>query len=325
MLIDTVEPSTPGPRRSAEPDPRLHDSLARAVRAAEQAPEAGIGYTVTGARDSLAALTQACAAPGPALARVLDGEIDGRPAVPVRLYDPTPGRELPVCLYLHGGGHMAGSIAVYDPVCRRLAQMADCRVVAVDYRLAPEHPYPCGLEDCARVLAALPAWLAARGCAAPGGITVAGDSGGGALTASLSMLAARRPELAIARQVLVYPSLDYTLAQPSVEENGNGYLLDAERIRWYFDHYFQGGEDRAAVSPLHMPAAGLPPTLLVTAGFCPLRDEGYAYAGRLRAAGVPCQHLNLPGMVHAFLNLERLVPDACEAVYRAMGAFMREG
>lgn len=304
------------------PDPRLRDWLDNANRAQAEARARGEPPTPAAARAGLAAITRACGGNGPELPWVRDIEID---TVPVRLYDPEPARPKAVCVYLHGGGHMAGSVDVYDPICRRLAAGAGCLVVSVEYRLAPEHPYPKGLDDCARVLARLRDWLAARGHALPGGLAVAGDSGGGALTATLCALAAHQPELKIARQVLIYPSLDYTLAQPSVAQNGGGYLLEASRIRWYFDNYFQYGENRAAASPLCMPTDGLPPTLLVTAGFCPLRDEGYAYAARLREAGVPCTHLHLPGMVHAFLNLHELVPDACDAVYGAIGRFLASG
>lgn len=325
LIADVSADFDAAPRRLAQPDPRLRDWLERANRAAAQARAAGVPFTPEAARESLAALTRTQGGPAPQIAAVHDDVIAGAPDIPLRLYDPAPGSALPVCVYLHGGGHMAGSVAVYDPICRRLALAARCRVVAIEYRLAPEHPYPQGLDDCVRALARLPAWLRSRGLPVPDdGFVVAGDSGGGALTATLAALAAGQPELRIARQVLVYPSLDYTLGQPSVAQNGEGFLLETPRVCWYFDNYFQGGENRAAASPLFMPVTGLPPTLIITAGFCPLRDEGYAYAARLREAGVACTHLHLPGMIHAFLNMQALVPDACEAVFDAVGRFVRE-
>lgn len=321
MLVDIVDGKRLVPRRAALPDSRLGDCLARANRAGERARAEGSGFSVADARQSLAALTQAYAAAGPLVARIVDGVLPGSPAIPIRLYDPAPGQSLPACVYLHGGGHMAGSIVVYDPVCRHLAVTARCRVVAVEYRLAPEHPYPAGLDDCVRALGVIPAWLDEQGYGIDrSGVFVAGDSGGGALTATL---AARLGRSAMAGQILFYPSLDYTLDHPSVMENGAGYLLDIDRVRWYFDHYLQGGEDRRKISPLYIPSESLPPALIVTAGFCPLRDEAYAYAKRLRQEGTMCEHLNLPSMVHAFLNLHDLVPDACRAVYEAAGRFMR--
>jgi len=315
LIADTRAASA---RRAATPDPRLANFLERVNRSDASAQD----LTPALMREGLAAMTRALCAPGPQIAVVYDDVLAGaNTTIPIRLYDPAPTRKLPVCLYLHGGGHVAGSVAVYDPICRRLAALADCRVVALEYRLAPEHPYPRGLEDCAQALALLPAWLAAQRLGLPGGLTVAGDSGGGALTASL--LACAGDDLHVARQVLIYPSLDYTMTQPSVQENASGYLLDVSRMQWYFDQYFQAGEDRAAASPLCMPAANLPPTLLITAGFCPLRDEAYLYAERLCRAGVPCTHRHLPGMIHAFLNLHNLVPDACDRVYQTIARFIR--
>ena len=128
------------------------------------------------------------------------------------------------------------------------------------------------------------------------------------------------PGLPIERLVLIYPSLDYTLSQPSVKENGQGYLLERERIEWLFDRVFQHGEDRRAASPLFMPIPpGFPATLVATAGYCPLRDEGIAYVRRLREAGVPCRHLAYPGLVHAILNLEDLIPDAGRDLHGRIG------
>src|SRR5690606_32042524 len=124
-------------RRLARPDARLLDWLGRANRAAAQARADGVPFTPEAARDSLAALTRSQGGPAPDVAAVHDGAIAGTPDIPLRLYDPAPGSALPVCVYLHGGGHMAGSIAVYDPICRRLALAARCRVVAIEYRLAP--------------------------------------------------------------------------------------------------------------------------------------------------------------------------------------------
>jgi len=304
--------------RSSTLQPALAPWLAGINQIAAQAAARGIEPTPAAAREALANMTLYFGGKAPEVAAVHDFALAAAPGVPLRLYDPRPGQPLPVCVYLHGGGHMAGSIDVYDPIYRRLAARADCLVVAVEYRLAPEHRYPQGLEDCVRAIRALPQWLAEQNLGDGRGLLVAGDSGGGALTASVSALAIDDHSLKLRGQILIYPSLDYTLSQPSIVENGQGYLLETARIRWYFDQYFHDHDDRRAASPLFMPVAGLPPTLLITAGFCPLRDEGYAYAERLATAGIACEHVNLPDMLHTYLNLHALAPEACDATYDAI-------
>ncbi|QBR40462.1 alpha/beta hydrolase [Kerstersia gyiorum] len=319
VIADLIRPETD--LRSAPP-PALATWLAQANRAAAQARERGLPDSPQAARDGLASMTRRFCGTGPAMA--WERDITAGPEnTPVRLYDPVPDLPKPVCVYLHGGGHMAGSVAVYDPICRRLAAAGNCLVAAVDYRLAPEYPYPDGLTDCLGVLVHLQEALDAAGCLTNGHLSLAGDSGGGALAATLASLLRRHQSLRLDRLLLVYPSLDYTLpAYPSLQENGTGYLLETSKIRWYFDHYFQQGEDRRQASPLYMSMDGLPPTLVITAGLCPLRDEGLAYLQQLRQHGIPCQHLHLPDMIHACLNLHELVPEACERIYQTMTDFM---
>ena len=296
----------------------LADWLVNVNLAVAEAAARGVQLTPALARQSLAGVTQMFGGQGPELPDVHDFTLPECPDILLRSYDPAPGRPGPLVVYLHGGGHVAGSIAVYDPIIRRVAQHTGCRTIAIDYRLAPEHPYPQGLDDCAAVVRAL--------SAVPGtpGLIVAGDSGGGALAASLSAQSITDPTLHILGQILIYPSLDYTLSQPSIQTLARGYLLEAGRIRWYFDHYFRNNENRQAASPLFMPVKGLPSTLLLTAGFCPLRDEGYAYAEQLKTADVACQHVNLPDMIHAWLNIHTLIPDACDHAYRVMGDWVRK-
>ncbi len=282
----------------------------------------GVQATPAAVREGLATMTATLVTPPPELPWAVDTEIG---AVPVRLYDPAPQREKAVCLFFHGGGHMAGSVEVYDPICRKLAAVSGQLVVSVEYRLAPEHPYPQGLTDCLAVTRHIWPALERQQRRVRRRLFLVGDSGGGAYVASISAQVQQEPRLNIDGQVLIYPSLDYTLKQPSVMENGRGYLLERSRIEWYFDHYFQQGEDRRAASPLYMPAtSGLPPTLMITAGFCPLRDEGIAYLEKLRAAGVPCQHRHFPDMIHAYLNLEDLVPKACADTYQTIARFMQD-
>ena len=152
---------------------------------------------------------------------------------------------------------------------------------------------------------------------------VVGDSAGGALCATLAHRLQYEPDVSIDSQVLIYPSLDYTLAMPSVERLGSGFLLERERIAWYFDRYLQADEDRRDGSPLFMPCdSRLPRTLVVTAEYCPLRDEGEAYAQRLRQAGVEAECRMLPGTIHACLNLEDLMPAASAEIYTLTERFL---
>jgi acetyl esterase/lipase len=290
---------------------------------AEQKAE-GIEATPAMARDSLTGLTAAFVTRHPDIARVADMtiEAEGR-SIPVRLYDPTPEHFKPVCLFFHGGGHMAGSIDVYDPIARKLAHYSGQLVVSVDYRLAPESPYPDGLDDCLAVTQALWRALDEQGCLTTRVLSIVGDSGGGTFAATVCARVAGDPSVGLARQILIYPSLDYTLSYPSIRINGEGYLLDASRIRWYFNHYFQHHEDRRTASPLMAPIPeNMPATLVITAGFCPLRDEGIAYADALKAAGVTCEHHNFADMIHAYLNLENLVPNACDNTYHLIADFL---
>jgi acetyl esterase/lipase len=130
-------------------------------------------------------------------------------------------------------------------------------------------------------------------------------------------------EIYIRRQAMIYPSLDYTLTSDSIEENAEGYLLQKEKIIWCFDNYFQKGEDRKSASPLHMEFTNhLPETLVITAEFCPLRDEGIAYVKKVKSTGLYAERLHFDNMIHAFLNLENLVKDECETVYRKIGEFL---
>lgn len=294
-------------------NPLVADQKARGVEATPQM-----------VRDSLAGITATFVSQSPELPRVLDTVVSAADGpVPVRLYDPAPATSKPVILFFHGGGHMAGSVQVYDPIARKLAQTTDWLVLSVDYRLAPETPYPGGLNDCLAVTRQVWTLLEDRGISFQRRLALAGDSGGGTYAATVSRQLAGDPELNLTDQVLIYPSLDYTMDHPSIIGHGEGYLLEEARIRWYFDHYFASGEDRRAASPLHMPVPeGMPGTLMITAGFCPLHDEGVAYARKLEAAGVACRLQDHADMIHAYLNLEDLVPEPCEATYRQVADFL---
>ena len=273
---------------------------------------------------------------GPDLHEVRDLRIG---ELPVRLYRPAPG-PAPLVVYLHGGGWTIGSLDSHDRVCRRLAEGSGAAVLAVDYRLAPEHPWPASVDDTVAALrwvASAPDDLAPGDLApdelapdplgqAPSAIAVAGDSAGGTL-AALACLRLRdedpraQPDL----QVLLYANTDLTGSQPSMREKATGWGLDAATVRFFNTQWVP---DRArwsdpAVSPLHAPdLSGLPAALIVSAEHDPLRDESEAYARRLREAGVQVELRREPGLVHGFMTLDEISP-ACAAAVNRVSAGLR--
>lgn len=243
--------------------------------------------------------------------------------VPVRIYHPKPDTPLPVLIFFHGGGHLCGSVSVYDPLTRRLAQATKHIVVAPEYRLTPECPYPAGIVDSLGVTRRIWQTLDGRGIKYQRKLSIAGDSGGGAISATVSSRAQFDSDLEVSKQILIYPSVDYTLSFPSIQENGTGYFLETGVMLWYFNQYFRHEEDRKVASPLFLEfTENLPKTLVITAQFCPLRDEGIAYAEKVRAAGVNVQHINFEDMIHAFMNFESLVPEACQKLYTVIDKFL---
>jgi len=309
---------------TSELNPQLAKWLGAFNERVERMLAAGYKPTAIGAREALAGVTRQLTPDGPAVAWVNDDLIAGRDyTVPVRIYHPAPEAARPVVLFLHGGGHTAGGVTVYDPICRRLAADSGQVVVAAEYRLAPENPYPAALLDAYTVAKGVFALLQARQLPFTFRLALVGDSAGGALAATLSARLQYEPAVPLTHQVLCYPCLDYTMATPSMAENGEGYFLTRARIAWYFDQYFQHGEDRRAASPLFMPIGPhMPATLVISAGFDPLRDEAGQYLQRMRAAGVRAEHLHLPDMLHAFLNMADLAPAACDQTYRRISAFL---
>lgn len=308
--------------------PRLWAPLEQWLTQYNQTIEAlkkkGFKATPTNAREGLAMLTRKYVTQWPEISWIRDDRVPGKVFnVPVRIYHPKPSDTLPVLVYFHGGGHMAGSVPVYDPICRKIAKATQHIVVSVDYRRAPEYPYPAAIHDALQV--AKNVWPLLDRCRLKyvRRLSIAGDSGGGALCATVAHTAQHLTDVTLACQVLIYPSLDYTLSLKSIESCGTGYLLESEKIRWYFDNYFQNQEDRRAASPLFMTfSKQLPDTLVVTAGFCPLQDEGIAYADMLKSTGVRTKHLHLDDMIHAFLNVEDVAMDACQSTYTEMGRFL---
>ncbi|MDT7600389.1 MAG: acetyl esterase [Pseudonocardiales bacterium] len=247
------------------------------------------------------------------VATVVDLEIDGPGgALRVRIYHPTGDRGRAVT-YLHGGGWVLGDLDTHDPVCRRVANAVGAVVVAVDYRLAPEHPHPAPLHDS---LAGL-AWTAGRWPERRLG--VAGDSAGASLAAAAA-LHQRDTGGPLAAQLLFYPATDPSLRSPSVTGNGEGYFLTRSDMEWFYSQYAPDLTD-PSVDLLRADVAGVAPAVVATAEFDPLRDEGDAYAGRLSAAGVPVTHLPGPGLIHGYAAFFGVVPAAEERGQQALAAF----
>lgn len=288
--------------------------------------EAGFKANATNAREGLANLTKGLVTDIPAIAQVQDEVVEGGEyAVPVRIYHPAPEQALPVMIYYHGGGHMAGSVTVYDPICRKLANATQYIVVSVDYRLAPECAYPAGVNDAYHVAKNVWSALDTRQLNYQRRLVVAGDSGGGALVASVTERAQFDASLTIEKQVMIYPSLDYTMSTNGITDNATGYLLQTAKIGWYFDNYFQHAENRYLASPLFGQfTTKLPTTLMITAEFCPLRDEGILYCDKAQSAGVEVEHLHFDDMIHTFINMEDLVKEECQQVYATIAEFLNK-
>jgi len=260
--------------------------------------------------------------PGPEVHEVMDMEAAG-PAgpIPVRIYWPRESEEaLPALVWYHGGGWTIGSIDGADANCRRLATLADCVVISVDYRMGPEDPFPAAVDD-AYAIAVWAVQNAPRMNIDPARVAVGGDSAGGNLSAVVCQLLRDRGGPTLAHQLLVYPATDAACDTPSYEENA-AYVLTPEVMGWFYDNYCPPEVDRLQpmVSPLrHTSFAGLPSATLVTAEYDPLRDEGMAYADALASAGVPVQAKCYPGQIHTFFVNAHYFPVGKEAVEWAAG------
>jgi len=238
--------------------------------------------------------------------------IDG---VPCHLIRPKNVAKPPVLVWFHGGGWVIGSSAASLAVCQDLAASAGCAVISVDYRLAPEHPAPAALMDCAAVTK----WVLEHGREIGldhSRVAVGGDSAGG----NLAALVALELGEALCHQALVYPVVDLTLSHPSIDENAEGYLLTKAGMQWFVGHYL-GGTGISAGDESVSPLAAAPERIRETAsasvliaGFDPLRDEGAAYASALAKAGVSCELRSFPGQIHAFFTLRELIPEGGDAI-----------
>jgi len=303
--------------------PKLYGFIEQANLAAEEAKKNGVIPTPSLVRSNLDKL-RVFIGDGPDLTFVKNDSFNTPThTIPVRIYSPSPEEALPVMVHYHGGGHMCGSIDLYDDISRKMAVAGHCIVIAVEYRLAPEFPFPCGIEDSQYVLEHYQELL--KDVKFNEQLIIAGDSAGGAICTTLSSNNIDNTEINIDKQILIYPGVDYTFSSPSVDENGTGFLLEKNKIDWYFKNYFQKNEDCKEHSPLFMPmAATMPETLIFTAGCDPLRDESIAYAKALSQVGVKVKQHTFDGMVHAYMLLETIVTSECQQTYQMIGEFIRE-
>jgi acetyl esterase/lipase len=264
---------------------------------------------------------------GEDVASVVDGTIDAAgQTLPVRTYRPAGLGDgpAPTLVFYHGGGFVLGGLASHDRDCRALANRGQCQVIAVDYRLAPEHPYPAAPDDAIAALDAIVANAGELGVHIDH-LAVGGDSAGGNL-AAVAALHARDVGIPLKLQLLIYPAVAGDEGEyPSRTENATGYMLDQDSIDWFTAAYYPDGAPKEWKSAPMLAGshAGLAPALIITAEFDPLRDEGEAYANVLESAGVPAKASRYDGMIHGFFGMGALVPAADAAVDEA-GAALRD-
>ena len=254
----------------------------------------------------------------PEVASVGDGEFEGpRGLIKFRTYRPlgaTAG-PLPTLIYYHGGGFVIGTIATHDSTCRRLANKSRCQVISIEYRLAPEHPFPAPIDDGLAAFRHIRDNAASFG-ADPARLAVGGDSAGGQMAAVVCQTCRDAGEAMPAFQMLIYPATDSSKESGSRKSFADGYFLTRELIDWFWKAHVPAGTDVTdlRLSPLlAKDFAGLPPAFVLTAGYDPLRDEGRAYADRLIDAGVKTTYVNYPGTIHGFFSLSRFLPQGIAA------------
>jgi acetyl esterase len=314
--------------RPAELDGQvLASDIQALIRLSEWAGEESVtaGASPGQAREATRIASASATGPPLPMDRVEGLELPGPAgAIPTRLYVPRGPvqRPRPLLVYYHGGGWVIGDLDTHDGLCRFLATHADVVVLSVDYRLAPEHPFPAAVED---ALAAFE-WASAHTGeigADPARIAVGGDSAGGNLAAAVSLLARDGDGPRPAMQLLIYPVTDTAGGQPSRDLFATGFMLTRADMDWFESHYLPDGADHTDPRVSMLGAenlAGLPPAYVATAGFDPLRDEGEAYAARMREAGVRVALRRHPGLVHSFANMTAFSPTARAAMLEAAGA-----
>ena len=243
----------------------------------------------------------------------------------LRLYHPNPSQKLPLLLYTHGGGFVSGTLDAFDAPCRAIAEACRRVVVAVDYRLAPENPFPMGLEDAYDAMV----WVYQNAKdlkATADNFAIMGDSSGANYTALAALKAVKENKIKLSAQVLLYPTVDFSHDYESMQLFSQGYLLDAEKVNWYRAQFLPADLDfkDPSVSPLFSKdLAKLPNTLIMTAGYDPLRDEGIAYAEALDSKGVKVSHYHFDNMIHGFLNFGKLASNEIHVLYERVAGFLK--
>lgn len=260
---------------------------------------------------------------GPEVAKVEDRSVSWRDAeVPVRIYTPAGTGPFPILIWCHGGGMVVGDLETADATARHLTVETGCVTVSVDYRLAPETKFPGACDDCY----AAAVWASDNAASIQGDasrMAVGGDSAGGNLAAVVAQMARDRAHPDLAFQLLVYPMTALDFETPSYVDNADGYLLTRDSMKWYWDQYLGASDDPNhpyAVPSKARSFQNLPPALVITAEFDPLRDEGETYAKSLEAAGVPTTCTRYDGMIHGFFAMSGAVDKAGQAVSQAAAA-----
>ncbi len=287
----------------------------RAEREANQVPQL---YTQTLAEARAADLASIQAAGGEVEAVHQVENITTADGLPLRVYRPDQDGPLPTLIYFFGGGWTLGSIDTADGICRTLANAVPCQVITVGYRLAPEHPFPAAVHDAHNATQ----WIVAQAeelQVDPARLAVGGDSAGGNLAAATTLLA-RDNGPALAGQLLVYPNTLYGSDTISMRNGDDPYLFNKTSVGWYWDHYLADSAD--GLNPLASPLlaeshANLPPALVITAEYDPLRDEGEYYAEKLHAADVPTTLSRYDGMVHGFFAMSGILDGGKKAMAEA--------
>ncbi|MDZ4778368.1 MAG: alpha/beta hydrolase [Alphaproteobacteria bacterium] len=307
-------------------DPGLRALLDQLAMAPVPTPEED---TPAAGRAMYVAMRDVVSGPQPDIGVLRDVTVDGAAGpIKARIYDSVDGQNRPCMIYFHGGGFVIGDLDSHDTLCRQLALDGGFRVIAVDYRLAPEHRFPAAPDDCIAATKYIVANAAKLGVD-PTKLAVAGDSAGGNLATVVARHAAQTDGPKIALQVLIYPVTEMVRDQGSRTEFADGYFLTKARMDWFDAHYTGGGggivDER--LNPLnHDVPKGLAPAYVITAGFDPLRDEGREYADKLKAAGVPTTYIDYPDQIHGFFNMpavsgvsRRAITDAANATAKALG------
>ena len=306
-------------------DPVLREML---DRAGAQPPDA-TGLTIQEQREAAHGMVAGLAAlseEGPEVAQVRDRVVPGPYGeFPVRVFTPEGTGPFPAYVYFHGGGWWMGNIAMTEGECRHIVRDVGCVVVSIDYHLAPEHKFPIPVEDCYTATT----WVVEHAdelAVDPERVAVGGSSSGGNLAAAVCLMARDRGGPLLSFQLLVSPALDRNFETPSYHQNSDGYGLTRDTVSWFWDLYLSEPSD--ASNPYAAPTqakdlSGLPPALVITAEYDPLRDEGEEYGRRLQAAGVPATVSRYDGMIHGFDFFTKVLPAARECREEVIAALRR--